>query len=170
MTAESNKGRQGKRGSITKQEVMAPRPNPRRPYRQDPHDAVYRIGTDNPIAISKNKITQCSFCIFASCFRLLGSFGTSSGEDNLCFLSKFPDTFFGVLEYTASGIDRFRHNSDWNFRDEQWRARKRVIRKQQDPTPQAGATFSHLRCRTSHSSSDNFSFVSWLQGSGSKGR
>jgi hypothetical protein len=26
------------------------------------------------------------------------------------------------LEYTASGIDRFRHKSDWNFRDEQWRA------------------------------------------------
>jgi hypothetical protein len=61
---------------------------------KNPNDVACRIGTDNPIAISKNKNNPC--VLFGSLYLAFGcfcSFGTGSGKDNLCFLSKFPDTF-----------------------------------------------------------------------------
>jgi len=68
-----------------------------------PHDAVCRIGTDKPTAISK--INNPAFLVLHLCILLSVAllFGTGSEEDNLCFLSKFPDTFwaFGMRSKRA---------------------------------------------------------------------
>jgi hypothetical protein len=112
MIAESKKRRQEKRGNITKREVMAPRPIPRRPSRQSLRRLSTALGLDNPTSISKNN-PSVLFCIFAFCFRLLCSSELVRAEQISAFCQSFPIPF-GVWKCATRGNRCFRHNSDWN--------------------------------------------------------
>jgi len=106
-TAERNNERPGKAreyhktGSYGSSSLPSSSISTRPPRRCLPHS-----GTDTPIAISKK--TTFFFCIFVTCSSAALLFRNwFGGRQSLLFLSKFPDTCFGVWECTASGIDRF---------------------------------------------------------------
>lgn len=58
------------------------------------------------------KTTQCSFCIFVLCFRLLCSSGLVRARQSLLFVKVFPIPW--RLGMRNKGHRCFRHNSDWN--------------------------------------------------------
>lgn len=154
MTAESNKGRRGKRGNITTQEDMASRPKSSSNIDNHQHDVVYRTGTDNPIAISPTKKNHPSFCILLSAVLLFGNrFGRRTLSAYLSKFSRYLDWRLGMLA-TKGAIDLFFDNK---LRlelseNEQWKVRrKRVLIKpkcNKNRHHRLARPFHHLRCRT----------------------